>query len=347
MLYVTTRGKNDVYTPARTFQMDCGTDGGFFVPFRMPYFDPKQAMELADKKPSQNIADFLNTLFAVNVTAWDVETALGRDVFHVKSLGQRMVVSEFWHNRGGRFKKSIHDLCRRIYPECDLVGEPAEWLQLGVRIAVMLGLMGELLQNGSVSYDLPINVAVSSGDFSQFMAVWYARDMGLPIKDIIIGCNENGGVWDLITRGCIDTGASLIHTNTPDADYVVPPALERLIHGACGQESTSNYIWCRTEKDRYRPDEEEWDCLRKGIYASVTSQSRLDMLIPNVYRSHGYLMDLYTALAYGALADHRSRSGDGTVTLLLSENSPIYNGETIARIMRISHDELKDLVRGM
>ena len=108
-----------------------------------------------------------------------------------------------------------------------------------------------------------------------------------------------------------------------------------------------NYCWSLTEKERYRPDDEEWACLRQGVYASVTSQSRLDMLIPNVYRSHGYVMDLYTALAYGALADHRSRSGDGSVTLLLSENSPMYNAETIARIMRISVEELKNRVREM
>ena len=64
MMYVTTRGKNDVYTPALTLQTDRGSDGGFFVPFRMPQFSRDDLNELMTYKPSQNIANTLNLLLA-------------------------------------------------------------------------------------------------------------------------------------------------------------------------------------------------------------------------------------------------------------------------------------------
>ena len=138
---------------------------------------------------------------------------------------------------------------------------------------------------------------------------------------------------------------SLVNTNTPDSDHVYPPALERLIHGACDQAEAMNFCWSVEEKDTYRPDDEKWDMIRNGMYASVISKTRLGIVIPSVYRSLNYTMDLYTALGYAALSDHRSKTGDGSPTLLISENSPLYNADEVASCMHITVDELKNRVK--
>lgn len=345
MLYVTTRGKTEVYTPARTLQMDKGIDGGFFVPFRMPYLEPQEVMDLANNKPSQNIADLLNMIFGTKLTDWDVELTLGRNGFQMKELGHKLVVGELWHNRGGRFICSIRELARQVHPDGDIIGEPTDWVCMAVRIAVVIGMFTELLRSGTIRSHETVNVAVCSGDFSQVMAVWYARKMGLPIGDIIIGCNENSAAWDLINRGEMNTYAAPRKTSTPDADYAIPPAMERLIHGACGHNEAMKLCWSMTEKETYIPEEVCWKAIKEGLFAAVISQVRLGIVIPSVYRSHQYVMDLYTALAYGALSDYRSRTGDGALTLLISENSPLSDAQAVADIMRISADELKSRMR--
>lgn len=344
MLYVTTRGKNDVYTPARTFQMDRGADGGFFVPFRMPHFSAEDLQELATYKPSQNIANMLNLLLGTNISDWEVEIALGRRCFNMVDVGHKLSIVELWHNRDGRFLTAVYELCRQLHPDRDIIGVPADWLQMSVRIAVTIGFMTALLQSGQVNPDNPVNVALPGNDFSQVMAVWYVRNMGLPIGDIIIGCNENSAPWDLIAHGELNTGAKVIPTNTPDADFAVPPAIERLIHGACDQAQAMNFCWSMEENDTYRPDDDAWEKIRTGMFASVISKTRLGIVIPSVYRSLHYTMDLYTALGYAALSDYRSKTGDGRMTLLISENSPISQAQLVAETMNISVEELKNRV---
>lgn len=345
MLYVTTRGKNDVYTPARTVQMDRGSDGGFFVPFRMPVFSNDDLKELATYKPSQNIANTLNLLLGCKITDWEVEIALGRDCFRITDVGHKLSVAELWNNRKGRFLLALKELCQAVHPDRDIIGEPTDWLQMSVRIAVLIGVMTELLRSGQVSADAPVNIALPANDFNEVMAAWYVRKMGLPIGDIIIGCNENSAAWDLIVHGELNTGARIVPTNTPEADFAVPPAIERLIHGACDQAQAMNLCWSMEEKDTYRPDEDAWEKIRTGMFASVISKTRLSIVIPSVYRSLNYTMDLYTALGYAALSDYRSKTGDGTPTLLISENSPLYNADEVASYMHISVDELKSRVK--
>lgn len=344
MLYVTTRGKNDVYTPARTFYMDKGTDGGYFVPFRMPEFSREDLKELTAYKPSQNIANTLNLLLGTKITDWDVEIALGRNCFRITDVGHKLSVVELWNSRKGRFLTALKELCQTLHPDRDIIGDPSDWLQMSVRIAVLIGVMTALMQADQAGVNCPVNVALAGNDFSEVMAVWYVRKMGLPIGDIIIGCNENSAPWDLLTHGELDTGARVVSTNTPDADFAVPPAMERLIHGACDQAQAMNFCWSMEEKDTYRPDEDAWEKIRSGMFASVISKARLSIVIPSVYRSLNYTMDLYTALGYAALSDYRSKTGDGSATLLISENSPLYNADEVAGYMHISVDELKSRV---
>jgi threonine synthase len=173
------------------------------------------------------------------------------------------------------------------------------------------------------------------------MAVWYGRQMGLPIGTIICGCNENGAVWDLLHRGELDTDTLAVDTSTPECDFALPPDLERLIYGTCGQEEAMRFWWNCTEGGTYIPDEEKFELIRKGMFAAVVSGVRVDTIIPSVYRTNQYILDPYTSLAYGALSDYRARTGISSQTLLLSEKSPICSAEMVAGKLRISVSELK------
>ena len=42
MLYVTTREKFDAFTPIRTLQSDCGSDGGRYFPYKMPHISQQE-----------------------------------------------------------------------------------------------------------------------------------------------------------------------------------------------------------------------------------------------------------------------------------------------------------------
>ena len=325
MLYVTTRNKHDAYTAHRTLNQDRAGDGGLFVPFKMPEFTPEQIAALAEKPFGQNVADVLNLFFGTKLTGWDVDVTVGRNPVKLRPMSQRILAGELWHNLDGTFDRFVENMAARIHPDGEYIGKPVNWLQVSIRIAVLFGLFGELIRSGQLAPGKKMDVAVATGSFVVPMAVWYARQMGLPIGTIICGCNENGAVWDLLHHGEVDTGITAVSTSTPEADFAIPPDLERLICGTIGQEEVMNFWWSCTE----------------GMVAAVVSKARVESILPSVYRTNQYVLDLYAALAYGALLDYRSRTGTAATALLLTEKSPLRNAGAVCAAMRITNDELK------
>ena len=102
-----------------------------------------------------------------------------------------------------------------------------------------------------------------------------------------------------------------------------------------------NYWWCCTEGDSYIPPRDLFDHLRKGMFAAVVSRARVESIIPSVYRTNQYILDTYSALAYGALSDYRARTGSSGTALILMEKSPLCNAEAVAGSMHITTQELK------
>ena len=341
MLYVTTRSKNEVYTAAVTLRHHLPADGGMFVPFRMPVMDAKAVAAMGTKSFGQNVADMLELFFSIKVSGWDVEMAIGRRCCLLKPINSRLQVAELFRNSSGDINRFIHILSTGIHPDGDLIGKPSEWSNVGVRIALLAGLMGELIRAGQARPDSPVNLAMAAGDFSGPMAAWYARQMGMPIGTIICGCNENGGPWELLHHGELDGSIAVQNTSTPECDYAIHPGLERLIHGACGQEEAVRYTWDIAEGGTYRPEPHIFDSLRQGMFAAVISRVRVETITPSVYHTARYVLSPYSALAYGALADFRARGGNGNPTVLLAEKSPLSQAQAVAKSMNISIAELR------
>lgn len=341
MLYVTTRSKHDVFTAARTMNLDRGPDGGLFVPFHLPQFSREEIAGLGSKSFGQNVADMLNLFFSTKLSGWDVDMAIGRSPVKFKSMNYRVIVTEVWHNMDRHFGYIMNALAAKIHPDGEIIGKPSSWVRIAVRIAVLFGIYGELLRTEQVKVDATLDIAAASGSFTAPMAAWYARKMGLPIGTIICGCNENSAPWDLLHRGELDTDALAVNTNTPEGDLPLPPDLERLICETCGQEEAMHYFWSCTEGSMYVPSEMAFEAMRKGMFAAVVSRVRVETIIPSVYRTSKYILDPYSSLAYGALSDYRSRTGSSGTALLLCEKSPLCNGEAVAASMRVSVNELR------
>ena len=344
MLYVTTRSTQDAFTAYRTMNQDRGPDGGFFVPMRMPVPERSDLHSLSQQSFGKNVADILNLFFGTKLSAWDVDVAIGKNVSVLRPIGHRILIGELWNNADGTFDHVISGLANRIHPEGQQENSATEWMQLAIRIAVIFGVFGQLLKTQQVSSVKPVDVAVTSGSFAAPMALWYAREMGLPIGNIICGCNENGAPWDLLHRGAVNTDAIAIKTTTPEVDFALPAGLERLICAALGHDEAARYTWCCMEGRLYEPPEAKMEDLRRNIFAAVVSTMRVQNIISSVYRTNQYILDIYSALAYGALSDYRSSTGSFGTVLLLTEKSPLCNVSAVAESMHISTGELKHLM---
>lgn len=344
MLYATTRGKHDVVTAFKTIHTDCYTDGGLFVPFRMPKLSKERMEALAVTSPAQIIADVLNEFFSVSLTAWDVEYALGRSPLKTTAIGRGLIAAELWHNTGADVSWAVQRLSDRIRGGDRRIA-PTNWMEIAVRVAFVFASYGNLLSTGSVRSHRLIDVAVTTSDFAMPMAVWYARQMGLPIGNIICGCNANGGVWDLLNRGEFSTGDILTHTCTPKADVVVPRNLERLVCATLGVEETRRYLFCCSRGRNYVLSEDLLQRLSQGLFAAVISDSRVESVIPGVWQTCGHILSPYGALAYGSLQDYRSMTGHTRTALLIEERSPQLDSRHVCDLLRMNENDLRRITQ--
>ena len=341
MLYVTTRDNRETYTANRALTESRAPDGGFYVPYRMPEFSREEIQSLVGKSFGQCVSEVLNSLFGTHLTAWDIDCTVGRSPMRLRPVTQRIILGEIWHNLDWNFKSTVSGILSLLTDE----KIPSDWSLIGIRIAVLFGIFGKLMRRGMADLDNPIDIAVLSGDFSGPMALWYGRKWGLPIGNIILCCNENNNPWELLHHGAFRTGTVAVGTFTPEGDYVVPGDLERFVAACGGARETARFVEdCRLGR-MYVPSDATLEAMRKGMFASVVGQSRVASAIPNVYSSHGTILEPYTALVYSGLMDYRSRAGEGRNALILSEYGPGCSLKITAEMMGITEDELKEKLK--
>ena len=342
MLYVTTRNNSEVYTVQHPLTRSRGEDGGLFVPFHDPSFSAQEIAELGTRTFTQNVANVLNCMFGTKLTSWDLEFTVGRNPVRIHPLRHRILMGELWRNPEWNFERILRLLSQKLGAQDS--ASSGSWTQMGIRIAVLFGIYGELLRAGTIEAGEKLDVSAVAGDLSSPVSAWYARKWGLPIGNIIFCCNENSELWNLICHGQFRTDTVSVSTATPEADITLPEDLERLIYGCGGREEVDRYLQCCRRGGMYVPSDRVLVKLRDGIFVSVISGQRMEKSIPGVYTTHGYLLSPYTALAYAGLLDYRAKSGQLRHGLVLAEKSPVCDCETVCRALEITPEQLKKIL---
>lgn len=337
MLYVTTRNDQEVFTAQWVLMKDRGEDGGFFVPFHDPCFSEEDMTKLMQMPFNQCIAEVLNVLFQTRLTGWDVDFCVGRCPVRMVSLRQRILIGELWHNPEWDYRCMEANLAKLVKKDTAL---PGSWTRIAIRSAVLFAVCGELNRSGVEKCD----IAVLSSDFLWPISVWYARKWGLPVENIVICCNENQNVWELVCHGEMRTDSLSISTNIPEADIPVPVELERLIYGCCGQKEVERYQDCCRRGAVYTVNGPELYALRNGQFVSVISSSRIRDTIPGVLHTHNYLLSPGTAIAYAGMLDYRAKKGEFRPVVVLSEKAPSCDAQTVAMALGMTVRELEEIL---
>lgn len=344
MLYITTRNQQDVYTSYHALSNDCGTCGGLYIPFQSVHFTQEEISSLKEKSFSQCVADILNLFFTARLDHDDIECCMGTSPLKLIPMSHRIIIGEIWNNPEWRFSRFARNLSGRLLGNADN-GQPSVWMQIVVRIAVLFGIFGSLEGMGVVDADQKIDISVCSGDFAAPMAAWYARQMGLPIRNIVFSCNENSASWDLLHHGEANLTCPVIATSTPACDVAIPRNIERLIYHALGREETERFASKLSSHSVYTLTEEKRKLLSDGLFGAVIGQNRTESIIRNVYRTSTYLLGPYTALAYGGLQDYRAASNETGPALILSECGPMCSCGMVAEAVGLSKEALVDRIR--
>lgn len=334
MLYVTTRNNQDTFTANHVLTNNRAADGGLFLPKHLPLLSDQEKSRLLNMPFGQCVAEVLNLFYSTKLTGWDIDFSIGRYPVRLHQLSNRILMAETWHNPQWQYKYLENNLMQLIQAQADL---PGNWNAVAIQMAVIIGILGNRDDLGLG----PVDIAAISGDFTIPTGALYLRKMGFPIGNIICCCNENNQFWELICNGQMRTDGMKISTIVPEADVTLPVNLERLIFECGGFREVADYLSCNEVASVYYPSEGMLQRLRDGLFVSVVSSSRVETTIPNVYKTHNYLLAPGAALAYSGLMDYRAKTGINRTALVICENSPRCAEDTVAKVMGLSVADLK------
>ena len=337
MLYVTTRNHQDTFTTNHVLTQNRGTDGGLFVPLNFPKISAQEWKKLSEMSFGQCIAEILNLFFSTKLTSWDVDFSIGRYPARLELLGHRIFMAETWHNPAWQYQRIENNLMELLASEVDL---PGNWVSIAIRMAVLAGILG----HSELSEMIPVDIAVVAGDFTLPISAWYLRKMGFPIGNIICCCNENNQFWDLLCNGQMKTDVLSIATIVPEADVTMPVNLERFISGCSDITETERYLACGRTGNAYFVSDTMLQQLRQELHVSVVSSIRIETTIPNVYKTHDYVLSPASALAYSGLLDYRAKTGITRNAIVICDQSPECDAQTVASAMDISLAQLQKLI---
>lgn len=196
---------------------------------------------------------------------------------------------------------------------------------------------------GELAAGEKMNVVVPTGNFGNILAAYYAKQMGIPIDQLICASNENKVLFDFFESGCYDRNREFILTSSPSMDILISSNLERLIYLIAGESTDVNAAMMKDlqTKGSYSITEEMRDRLKDfcGIYAEETE---VFDAIREIQKQSGYVIDTHTAVAAAALKKYRAKTADQTPCVIISTASPYKFARSVMNAIDQKYDALED-----
>lgn len=181
----------------------------------------------------------------------------------------------------------------------------------------------QLMQDGSLEAGDTMNVVVPTGNFGNILAAYYAKQMGLPIGNLICASNNNKVIYDFFKNGSYDRNRDFHITMSPSMDILISSNLERLLYFVSNDDSdeTTELMSQLQAEGKYTINAEMQENL-SDFYGGYTDDTETQKVIKEVYESTDYLMDTHTAVAYAVYKNYKEETKDNTTTVIVSTASP-------------------------
>lgn len=156
----------------------------------------------------------------------------------------------------------------------------------------------QLLKSGKLKVGEEMNVCVPTGNFGNILAGYYAKQMGLPIANLIVASNENNVLTDFFKSGSYDRNRDFILTTSPSMDILVSSNLERLLYHLTNEDAVliKEYMTSLSTEGQYQVTAEMMS-KATDFKAGFATEENVQTQIKAVYDESGYTIDPHTAVA--------------------------------------------------
>ena len=171
--------------------------------------------------------------------------------------------------------------------------------------------------------------SVPTGNFGDIFAGYLAKQMGLPISQLVVATNKNDILHRVISGNDMSKG-ELVHTLSPSMDIMVSSNFERLLFDVYGRDGAE--ISALMDKFKTEPvqlDEARWTKVRELFDSFACDDEATCDVIAKVADETGYLLDPHTAIGVAA---GRECNRDASVPMIvLSTAHPVKFPEAVLK----------------
>jgi len=141
-----------------------------------------------------------------------------------------------------------------------------------------------------------VQFSVPTGNFGDILAGWYAKQMGLPIRRLILASNENDILARFFNTGIYAKG-QVVPTVNPSMDIQVASNFERWLYYKVGQapKVIQAMMTQLAEEGRLEIPRDEHGSVDLEIVAGTSDTKRTLATIKRFQEKHSYLLDPHTA----------------------------------------------------
>lgn len=198
------------------------------------------------------------------------------------------------------------------------------WGRLAPQIAYYVSSYVDMLSSGDITAGSKINFCVPSGNFGNILAGYYAKRMGVPIKNLICASNINNVLTDFFNTGEYNINRDFYKTMSPSMDILISSNLERLLFEIMGRDDKAIVEFMQALKTDgvYKIDKMT---LRKAcpeILAGYSEEEQTQEAMDNFFEVYDYVADPHTGVAIDVYSCYAQETGDNTPTVIVSTASP-------------------------
>jgi threonine synthase len=198
------------------------------------------------------------------------------------------------------------DDCQAVVKEVNADAEFKKKYKLGAvnsinwaRVAAQVVYYVYAYLQGSSHDSLKVDFSVPSGNFGNALAAHVARQMGLPVRSIIVATNENDVLYEFFATGIyrVRKGNEVAVTSSPSMDIASASNFERFIFDSIDRDpELIGDLWDDLkEKGSF---DGRFITPRFGYtwQSGRASEADVDFTIRNVYEKYGVIIDPHTAV---------------------------------------------------
>ncbi|HJB55023.1 MAG TPA: threonine synthase, partial [Candidatus Olsenella avistercoris] len=193
--------------------------------------------------------------------------------------------------------------------------------RLAPQVTYYFDAYAQLVRRSAVRLGDEVTFCVPTGNFGDVLAGYFAKRLGLPVRQLVVASNANDVLTDFLTTGTYDRRRDFHKTISPSMDILVSSNLERLLYyasdGDC--ELVSSLMRDLAEKGVYTVPPRVMDEIRSTFSCGRADDAQTRETIRQTWEKLDVVIDPHTAVAKHVLDGVEP---DGTERVCLSTASP-------------------------